>query len=302
MTRHQAPALLLSACLAVACGLFEDREGARDYIGTMNVDFLDRTYRVHVPPSQTLRRPAPLVLMFHGLGINAAAMEEHTGFNAAADAAGIIVVYPESILGGWDSDAGTNDLRFARLLIGRMQATHDIDETRIVAAGLSNGANFVQRLGCELPDRIAGFVAVAGTMLRSALQRCALVAPEFPDGRRVNAAFILGSEDQFYPMAGSSTLLSADSSLGFWAAEAGCSGARTTMALADTSGDGTTVYRATYQSCGGLIVRLDSIVGGGHAWPGALHPLPEEIIGVTSRNASANGDLVEFVLNLSPKG
>ena len=55
------------------------------------------------------------------------------------------------------------------------------------------------------------------------------------------------------------------------------------------------VFRSSYRSCDdNTVVALDSIVGGGHAWPGALVPAPESF-GPTSRDISANEEIARFL-------
>ena len=53
-----------------------------------------RRYTVHVPPSYTWRRSAPLVMVLHGCQQSDEQIQEISNFDAIADRAGFIVVYP----------------------------------------------------------------------------------------------------------------------------------------------------------------------------------------------------------------
>ena len=262
-----------------------------DYRETIAIGTWDRSFRVHVPTRATIGPVAPLILAFHGVGQNAAQLESQTGLDAAAEAAGAIVVYPESALGSWDISGdfveifGINDMQFIRTMIDRLSSEYVIDRDHIIAVGLSNGAVFSQLLGCQMADVITGFVSVAGTLPRPTRDAC---HPEKP----VGALYILGSNDSFFPVEGDDVVLSVDSTLAFWAAEARCSGKGPRITLPDTARDGTIAYRTRYADCGtGGGVTLDSIANSGHGWPGSLR-----VVAGISKNLSTNQEIIQFLM------
>jgi polyhydroxybutyrate depolymerase len=271
-----------------------------NFVERIGVNGQSRTFRVHIPSSVTPDVPAPLILAYHGVGIDAAVMEQHTGLNAAADVAGVVVVYPESAAGVWDisdtgEEFGIDDVAFTRGIVAFVSQYVSIDRARVVAVGLSNGALMAERLGCDAADLLAAFVSVSGTMLRKLPDQC-------QPSRAINAVFILGSEDRHFPVAGTVNLLSVDSTMAVWKSRNACDTSRESAVLPDTSGDGTIVHRTVFTACAaGVRVRIDSIVGGGHGWPGARYPLNPQVVGVTSRNLSANEEIVRFLLSL-PRG
>jgi polyhydroxybutyrate depolymerase len=55
-----------------------------------------------------------------------------------------------------------DDLAFVADLLDHLEATLCIDLDRIYATGVSNGAMFVYRLGCTMPDRFAAIAPVGG--------------------------------------------------------------------------------------------------------------------------------------------
>ncbi len=261
----------------------------------MQANFV-RIFSVHVPERRELGPAAPLVLAFHGTGQDAAGLRALTGLDAAADREGFIVVYLQAAMGSWDvfddlGFLGLDEVGYVREVIDRVGRSNVIDRHRIIAVGLSNGGVFSQQLGCKLADRIAGFVSVAASMPR-------LMAAECTPNRPISALYILGTVDGFFPVAGSSTVLSTDSTVGYWAGANRCSGTRLRSALPDREDDGTTVYRGQYFFCKDATrTEVDSIVGGGHAWPGSVFPAPE-LFGPTSRDISANAEIARFLENL----
>lgn len=258
----------------------------------MQADFT-RLYRVHVPTRAELGPVAPLVLAFHGSGQTGEQLRAQSGLDQAADAAGFIVVYLQAAMGGWDVFGGfrflgLDEVAYVREVIRRVDQAHVIDQRRIIAVGLSNGGVLVQHLGCTMTDRLAGFVAVAASMPRLLAENCS-------PSRPISALYILGTADRFFPVAGNGALLPADSMMQLWARSNGCSRRRFRWALPDLDGDSTTVYRIWTLPCkDGTRTELDSIVGGGHAWPGGVVPAPASF-GPTSRDISVNEEIVKFL-------
>ena len=57
-----------------------------------------------------------------------------------------------------------DDVGFIDALLSELEASYCIDTRREYATGFSTGAEFVQRLGCSLADRLAAIVPVHGTL------------------------------------------------------------------------------------------------------------------------------------------
>ena len=271
---------------------------ASDYVVEMQIQQIIRFFRVHVP-ARGVGPVMPVILAFHGSSQTAEQLETQTGLDAAADRAGVIVVYVNAALGVWDVtgdlvDYGFDDIDFVHRVLDRLERDLVIDQRRVIAVGLSNGAVFVQRLACVMPERIAGFVAVEGTLIRRLAQDC-------PPGPTVSALFLSGTEDQFFGIHGDGALFSIDSTVDFWARRAHCRSPRVSVELPDTAHDGTVVWESNYSRCATRSTRvvLDSIVGGGHGWAGALHP-PGPQFGVTTRNLSANEAIIRFLNRIAP--
>lgn len=253
-----------------------------------------RWYRLHIPTRTTPGPLAPLVVAFHGYGQSAEGLELQSGLDAAADAAGVIVAYPEAYYGTWDVNGELEelfqvyDVDFARALVAQVRANHVVDRRKVVAVGMSNGAVFVHRLACLAADDFAGFVSVAGAMLRNVAAACQPLNP-------MSVLHVLGSSDSYFPPAGGSAVFPADSGVAFWAGRAGCGSGRRSGTLPDTARDGLPIATTTWTGCpSGVSVGMVRISGGGHAWPGATIPPNEESFGRMSRSYNASRAVMDF--------
>jgi polyhydroxybutyrate depolymerase len=87
-------------------------------------------------------------------------MRRLTHLDRVADARGVIVIYPDGVDRHWNDGRSTirnpqDDVGFVSALLNRVGRDIRIDNGRIYATGISNGALFAQRLGCDLSQRIA---------------------------------------------------------------------------------------------------------------------------------------------------
>ncbi|MGC4121109.1 MAG: hypothetical protein QM765_42335 [Myxococcales bacterium] len=135
-----------------------------------------------------------------------------------------------------------------------------MDERRVFATGMSNGAILSHRLACELSSRIAAIAPVAGTI------GVATCTP----GRAVPVMEIHGTDDGHVPWTGGTgcgpagvAFNSVPDTIEGWRTRNGCSATTTTYLQ---QGDGTCT---AYEGCTGATV-LCSIEGGGHSWPGGV--------------------------------
>lgn len=150
--------------------------GSGDYDFTLEHDGLKRVYIVHVPEEYDNNSKTPLVIAFHGGGGNAISSPEYFGLNLKSDKEGFIVVYPEGTgkqilwktFAVWNAGRccgsamrdNVDDVGFIDAMIDKLKAEFNIDEKRVFATGMSNGAQMVYRLACELPDKIAAIAPV----------------------------------------------------------------------------------------------------------------------------------------------
>ena len=305
--------VLVLALLLVGCrnsGTLDMDYGAGDATGSMLFGGLERTYRVHVPPSHDKTKPAPLVLALHGGGGTGAHMERLTlgGFNVLSDQEGFIVAYPDGIERHWndgrkqarDRAHGENidDVGFLSALIDRLIQELNVDAKRIYVTGMSNGAMMSFRLACERSGKIAAIAPVAGAMPDDLAAHCAPLQP-------ISVLVISNTQDPMVPWTGGDVRFlwiergkaySTASTVAYWVRHDQCSPSPVVAWEPDADPqDGTRVRREVYG--GGkdeTEVILYAIEGGGHTWPGGYQYLPEGVIGKTSRDIDANQVIWDF--------
>jgi polyhydroxybutyrate depolymerase len=133
-----------------------------DTFDQMESDGQTRQYLLHVPTTYRLEEPAALVLVFHGAGIGAERFVGYSRFSNVADREGFLIVYPQGLNEAWNPSPGSRDVQFIRDLIDHLQRRCRVDPDRIYASGHSNGGGMVDRLACELADRIAAVGTISG--------------------------------------------------------------------------------------------------------------------------------------------
>lgn len=117
-----------------------------------------------------------LVIFPAGTGTN----ENDASWNAGAPCCGIAV------------EKNIDDVAFVRQILADVKTIVPIDSKRIFATGMSNGAMFSYRLGCEMSDTFAAIAPVAGVLEYSACQ------PQEP----VSLIHIHGMADPLVPFQG----------------------------------------------------------------------------------------------------
>lgn len=258
---------------------------------------VERSYVIHIPPGLQPSMPVPLVLAFHGIGLDAGEMIRISGLNDQSDASGFIVVYPEgtgekkSWNGGYCCGTAArddvDDVGFVRALIGELKATLPVDDRHIHATGFSNGAIFTYRLACECSDLIASFGPVSATPAELDLQACTPARP-------VAILHFHGTADDPNPYAGGDTpggyyFLPVSDTIQYWAEHNGCQ----PEPQSATSGS---IRHDVYLGCtAGSALELYTIQGGKHAWPGG--EAVNQAMGQPCMEISAAALLWEFFLS-----
>lgn len=274
--------------------------GPGDHTRTLMMGEQKRTYLVHVPDVYDHEKPTPIVLALHGAAMNGPLMVWFSGLNKTSDEAGFIVVYPSGTgtdpflvwnAGGVWRETGrkADDVAFIGKLLDDLATVVNLDEKRVYACGMSNGAMMSYRLAAELSDRIAAIAPVAGT----------IAIEESKPNRPVSVIHFHGTKDKFVPFeVEKDKALSFTKSIGVedsiqtWVKLNGCEEEPKTDTLSK-DGDGMKVTRKTYGGGkDGSEVILIVIDGGGHTWPGRQSPA--RILGKSAMNISANDLMWEF--------
>ncbi len=304
-------ALFLIMVISISGCAQQDSEpytGGSGRTDSLLVDGLERTYLTHVPSSYDGVTPVPLVIALHGGGGSAQRMANLTGFDSLSEKEGFIVVYPEGIENHWNDGReveeyraqreNIDDVKFISALIDHLTDDLNIDETRIYATGISNGAMMSCRLACELSEKIAAIAMVAGAMPEG-FKRAGECSPQNP----VSVLVINGTEDPLILweggeiQAGQQKLgktLSVPETVQYWVVHNGCALVDTTWLPDGDFEDGTRVFREVYRNDRGCEVILYSIEGGGHTWPGGPQYSSERSIGKTCYDINASEVIWQF--------
>lgn len=259
-----------------------------------------RAYLLHVPESYDPAEPTPLVISMHAGATWPAQQMNLSRWNRLADEDGFIVVYPAGtpqlfgmarIWHTFDPGAGLErDVRFIAELIDTLRSGYNIDPARIYANGMSNGGGLAFVLSCTLPDRIAAVGMVAPAQ--------ALPSDWCAGTRPVPMIAFHGTADPIAPYAGGPlgdpfnpvkpVFPAARDFAASWAERNRCAGTPVQSTIAPD------VTRLDYLDCAeGAAVRLHTIAGGGHSWPGGK-PMPKWRVGSTSNSIDATSEMWAF--------
>jgi polyhydroxybutyrate depolymerase len=231
-----------------------------------------RTYRLYRPAGLT--GTAPLVMMLHGGFGSGAQAERAYGWDGAADEGRFLVAYPDGVAKAWNAGTccgfpmrrGVDDVGFLGALLDHLVATEGADPDRLYVAGMSNGAMMAYRLACELPGKLAAIGPVAGTMTVG----CETGAP-------TSVLHIHGLDDRNVRYEGGvgegfahDVRPSVPATVARWRQIDQCG-------PATISSDGP-VHTDTADCLAGTTVRLITIDGAGHQWPGSRSRLASDLI------------------------
>jgi polyhydroxybutyrate depolymerase len=206
------------------------------------------------PGAQPGRTPLLVVVVPGGDGDRT----DRLGVGAAANRQGVAVLYPTSPGSGFwqlNDGFGASDVTAVTALLDRQAATGCFDPDRVSITGVSNGAGFAARMGCELPGRFAAVVPVAAGY--RALDPC-------PASARASFLAIHGTADTVVPFNGRPPDRKGNVPryTARWARRDGCS------ARPRSSTPRALVTRVRYSGCDdGLRVELVRLTGTDHGWP-----------------------------------
>ena len=284
------------------------RLAAGDHTRTIRVGELQRRYLVHVPAKYDAKKPASVVIVFHGGGGNPETMVRLTGLNAKADDAGFLVVYPFGTgkldnyfltfnggeCCGHAMQEKIDDVGFTRAMLDDLATVANVDADRVFATGLSNGGIMAYRVAAELSDRIAAIAPVGGPLMLT----------EIRPSRPVPVMHFHGTADEFAPFKGGfgkgltggkgvTDFRSVEFSINTWVKANGCRQEPVVVALPDKTNDGMKVTRKTWsgQKDSSEVILIE-IENGGHTWPGQK-PIPAWL-GKSTTDISANDLMWEF--------
>ncbi len=164
---------------------------------TVKVGETPRTFRLVVPKSVDPMKPAPLVVAFHGMGIDSKdLMPRYSELNKTSEQHRFLLAYPEAEgrSFGLAPQKVEADLRFFDALVENIAGRYNVDRDRIFALGISNGGYFAHLVGKERSNTVAAVVSHSGPL---GLQTLAGIRAE----RKFPVMIIHGTEDRLFPVS-----------------------------------------------------------------------------------------------------
>ena len=231
---------------------------------------LDRRFKIYEPRKLSPNVALPVLFNFHGYGSNADQQLIYGDFRGLADEEAFILVVPQgSLLEGtthWNSDSEftskstADDLGFVSRMIDELETRYNIDNTKVYAAGMSNGGAMSLYLACSLSDQITAVASVTGFMSADLISNCGAIDP-------TSVILIHGTADSVVSWESG---LGGGSILGigeFWAEHNNCSQSSQT-ALEDYNGDAVSGVIHQHSGCDAeTLVQVYEITDMDHIWP-----------------------------------
>ena len=259
----------------------------------------DRWYKVELPANP---KGAPLILALHGGGGDPDQFASASGLARAANRAGFAVVFPagpgrrgERLLtwnGGYCCGSaarkGVDDIGFLRAVIRDASDRFGVDGSGVYLTGMSNGSIMAETFTAKNPDLVRAVAGVSGTMDTA---RTRVLG-------RVPALIIHGTADSMVPYEGGqgdtsltrTDFASVASVVTAFLAPWGGGLAKTTRTI-DVRDDGTAVIVTDYQNRGGVVLRLMTVEGGAHHWPGGRKA---RLTDGKTQEIDANAEILRF--------
>lgn len=124
---------------------------------------------VYVYAPAGLKDNSPLLMSFHGMDQDPNYQQSNTHWEAVADTAGFVVVYPKGATGysTWDI-SGDQDTRWITQIIDQMAKDYKIDTKRVYMSGFSMGGMLSYHAMGKIADKIAAFAPCSGYLMMGA--------------------------------------------------------------------------------------------------------------------------------------
>jgi len=118
-----------------------------------------RNMLVYVP--QSLGTNRPLVISMHGYNQDANYQQGQAKWEAIADTAKFVVVYPNGVGNSWDI-SGSSDTDFLVAIIDTIASRNKIDRNRVYLSGFSMGGMMTYYAATKIANKIAAFAPISG--------------------------------------------------------------------------------------------------------------------------------------------
>jgi polyhydroxybutyrate depolymerase len=239
------------------------------------------SYQLTVPRNYRPGHPSPLILLFYGFGSDPSQFSALTRLPARGSKDGYLVVVPQAQGTEWQFSGHGTDAAFVNALVRELDDTYCVNQRRVFASGFSAGAAFTIFYACSHQGQIAAI---------------ATVAVDFQLGcrRPIPIMAFHGTKDILVPYHNGAIGLSlpgvkvrgTELNLADWARLDHCRSTPSTRRI------GSEVNLQQWSGCAhGTSVELYTIIGGGHAWPGAD---PSKALGLTTQQVDATNEILMF--------
>ena len=161
---------------------------------------------IHVYAPSNLKDNSPLLISCHGMDQDPNYQQSNTHWEAVADTAGFVVVYPRGGTGmnTWDIQ-GDKDTKWMTEIIAQMEKDYKINTKRVYLSGFSMGGMFTYHSMSKIADKIAAFAPTSGTNVFGASKAQRPVPIIHPHGTNDDVlpynnvqSFIKNYRDQFH--------------------------------------------------------------------------------------------------------
>jgi polyhydroxybutyrate depolymerase len=265
---------------------------------TINVNGIERSFRVFVPTNLPKDTKLSLVFVFHGGKSDAINMENYSKFSDIAEREKFIAVYPEGINKNWNDGreiSQTDDLAFVKAMLDSFIKEYNIDEKRIFSTGISNGGFFSNYIAAHLSDKFAAIAPVVGGIAEP-------FAPKFNPKEPISVFVIQGTADPINPYNGGEVAgnrgrtISTEKTIELWKKHNQTESVSINSTLPDTDkSDGCTVETYLWKNGkNGTEVKFFKEIGGGHSMAGKQQYLPKLIIGNVCKDYDAAEAIWDF--------
>lgn len=201
--------ILLGITVFIGLNTFNSQER------TININGLERKYRLHLPKDYDPGNKYALVVAFHGMIENPRLFELITGFSREADKQDFIVAYPYGTKRGlfspysWNAvfccgtavENNVDDISFTNQLIDYLISSESIDPAQVYLTGFSNGGMFVNYAASQLGDKISA-IAVVGSTVGGMNEEDEEFTYYQKSNIPISALIIHGKDDQTIPFNG----------------------------------------------------------------------------------------------------
>lgn len=280
---------------------------------TITIDGVERSYVTKFPDNHQSDIKLPVIIALHGGGSTWEKFNKGTTkrtLELYSNKNNMLLIFPQGKSNHWndgrlknlkDSDS-LDDVKFISKLIDKSIEKHHVDSSKVFITGMSNGGFMAIRLGIELSDKVKAIAAVSAQM--------SVANQDLNIQKPISFLLINGTDDPVVPYHGGEmklfkfsksrgTILSTTQTINYFLNANNCHPKPIKIFKNKRKFDKTSIISNHYEKCeSNTQVKLLTVNGGGHTWPGGKQYLPIAIIGRLSREINASQSIVDFFLNL----